>query len=167
MLIGILADTHGYFHPALPRYLADADLIVHAGDVGTLEVLDGLEALGPTRAVFGNVDGRHIRLRAPEHQRFDVDGVSFWVTHIGGHPGRWEAGVAGALRREPPDVFVCGHSHILRIERVASLGDMLYVNPGAAGRQGFHQVKTCVRLFLRNGTPDRAEVVHLDEPGTL
>ena len=162
MLVGIVSDTHGYFHPALPGALADADLILHAGDVGTPDILDRLEEIAPVRAVYGNVDGTPVRHRAPEHQRLNVDGIRFWMTHIGGRPGRWAKGIGPKLREERPDVFVCGHSHILRIERVASLGRMLYLNPGAAGRQGFHQRKTCVRLVVERGAMRQAEVVHLD-----
>lgn len=167
MILGLLSDTHGYFHPALPDYLADVDLILHAGDVGSTDVLDRLEALAPTRAVWGNIDGSDIRCRVPEHQRFTCDGLSFWITHIAGRPGRWQRGMGKALRQEPPNVFVCGHSHILCIERVRELGGMLFINPGAAGRQGFHQVKTCVRLHLEDGVPKQAEVIHLDEEGQI
>ena len=162
MTIGILSDTHGYFHPELADVLAGVDLILHAGDLGSEDVLDTLEAIGPTRAVWGNVDGWELRRRIPEHQRLTLEGVTFWMTHIGGRPGRWAPGVGSLLRQDPPAVFVCGHSHILRIERVAALGGMLYLNPGAAGRQGFHQVKTCVRLHLHDGAVRQAEVVHLD-----
>lgn len=161
MLLGILSDTHNYFHPDLPTYLAGVDLILHAGDIGTPEVLDRLEALAPTKAVWGNIDGAALRRRVPEHQRFVLDGLRFWMTHIGGRPGRWAKGIGPQLRQDPPDVFICGHSHILRIERVASLGGMLYLNPGAAGRQGLHQVKTCVRLTVEQGALKHAEVVHL------
>ena len=105
-----------------------------------------------------------MRGRFREHARFTAGGLRVWMTHIGGHPARWAAGVGPALRRDPPDLFVCGHSHILRIERVRALGGMLYVNPGAAGRQGFHQVKTCVRLTVENGKVTQADVVHLGEP---
>lgn len=164
MLIGILSDTHGFFHPAIPEFLGDVDLILHAGDVGHAGILDQLEKLAPVEAVYGNVDGRDVRLRAEEHKRLLIGGVRFWMTHIGGRPGRWERGVGPSLRQEPPDVFVCGHSHILRVERVKNLGGMLYLNPGAAGRQGFHQVKTCVRLRVADGALQQAEVVHLDEP---
>ncbi len=162
MLIGIVSDTHGFFHPRLPDALAGADLILHAGDVGPAEVLDGLEALAPVRGVYGNIDGPPVRGRLPLHQRFEAGGLRFWMTHIGGHPRRWATGVGPKLREERPDVFVCGHSHILRIERVPQLGRMLYVNPGAAGRQGFHQVKTVVRLHVEGGAARKAEVVHLD-----
>lgn len=163
MVLGIVSDTHGFFHPELETYLAGVDLILHAGDVGTPDVLDRLEAIAPTRAVWGNVDGNPVRRRAPEHQRFEAEGLRVWMTHIGGRPGRWAAGIGPELRREPPDLFICGHSHILRIERVKTLGGMLFVNPGAAGRQGFHQVKTCVRLTIEAGQARQAEVVHLDE----
>ena len=163
MRIGILSDTHGYFHPNLAKYLAEVDLILHAGDVGTDDVLDQLEALAPTKAVYGNIDGQSIRKRAPKHEKFMIAGVKFWMTHIAGHPKAWQRGMGDLLRMDPPDVFICGHSHILRVERVPRLGNMLYINPGAAGRQGFHKVKTCIRLSLVAGKLKDAEVVHLDE----
>ncbi len=162
MTLGILSDTHGYLHPKLPAYLGQVDLILHAGDVGSEDVLDRLEDLAPTRAVWGNIDGPALRRRLPEHQRFELDGLSVWMTHIAGRPGRWQQGMGPALRRAPPDVLICGHSHILQIERVPGLGGMLFLNPGAAGRQGLHQVKTCVRLVLEDGALKQAEVVHLD-----
>lgn len=162
MLLGVVSDTHGYYHPALDEALGGVDLILHAGDVGAPDVLDRLERLAPVRGVFGNVDGRPIRGRLPEHQRFEAGGLRFWMTHIGGRPGKWAAGIGPALEEDRPDVFVCGHSHILRIERVKALGGLLYVNPGAAGQQGFHEVKTCLRLRVEGGAARQAEVVHLD-----
>ncbi len=162
MRIGIVSDTHGYFHPSLPDYLHDVDLILHAGDVGTVDVLERLEALAPTKAVWGNIDGQEIRRRTAEHVRFRAEGVSFWMTHIAGHPKAWQRGMGQKLRADPPDVFVCGHSHILRVERVHPMNDMLYINPGAAGRQGLHRVKTCLRLHLEGGKAKEVEVVHLD-----
>jgi hypothetical protein len=163
MVLGLLSDTHGYFHPAIPLFFTGVDLILHAGDVGTPEVLDRLEALAPTRAVWGNIDGAAIRRRSVEHFRETIDGVRFWMTHIAGHPGAWQQSMGNRLRHEPPDVFVCGHSHILRVERVKSMGNLLYINPGAAGQQGFHRVKTCLRLTLAEGKATHAEVIHLDE----
>lgn len=159
----MLSDTHGFFHPALPEVLSGVDLILHAGDLGTEAVLDALEALAPVRAVWGNVDGQAVRRRVPEQQRFEVEGLRVWMTHIAGRPGRWQRGMGEALAADPPDVFICGHSHILRVERVKALGGMLFLNPGAAGRQGLHQVKTCVRLIARDGALREADVVHLDE----
>ncbi len=162
MLLGIISDTHGFFHPALPESFAGVDLILHAGDVGQVSVMEELEDIAPVRAVFGNVDGPPIRGRFPETDRFELEGVRFIMHHIGGHPSRWGLGVGAMLRAECPDVFVCGHSHILRIERVPALDRMLFLNPGAAGRQGLHQVKTCVRLVVEKGAAKQAEVVHLD-----
>jgi len=162
MTISILSDTHHYFHPDLPRYLAETDLILHAGDIGNLEVLDQLEAIGPeVRAVWGNIDGQAIRQRVPQHQNFTIDGCRFWMTHIGGHPGRWDPAIRPKLFEAPPQVFICGHSHILRIERVASLNNMLFINPGAAGKQGWHKEKTLLRLQVVSGKPTTAEVIHL------
>ena len=165
MRIGVVSDTHGYYHPELDDVFAGVDLILHAGDVGPAHVVERLETLAPVVGVYGNVDGPPVRGRFPEHVRIRVEGVRLWMTHIGGRPGRWATGIGPALRADPPDLFVCGHSHILRIERVPSLGRMLYLNPGAAGRQGFHQVKTCVRLTVEDGQMRDADVVHLEKEG--
>ncbi len=163
MTVGILSDTHGYFHPSIPAYFASVDLIIHAGDVGSQEILAALEALAPVRAVFGNVDGWELRKSLPEHDRFEFEGVSIWTTHIAGRPGRWQLGMEAKLKIDPPDVFVCGHSHILQIERVDEIDKMLFINPGASGRQGMHAIKTCVRIEIADGKVRKAEVIHLDE----
>ena len=163
--IGIVSDTHGFYHPELDVVFADVDLILHAGDVGPGGIAERLERLAPVTGVYGNVDGPPVRGRFKEHARILAGGMRLWMTHIGGHPGRWDPRVKQSLLDEPPDLFVCGHSHILRIERVKALGGMLYVNPGAAGMQGFHQVKTCVRITVDGGRATQAEVVHLDGPG--
>lgn len=160
--LGILSDTHGYFHPDLLDEMEGCDHILHAGDIGDLSIIDALESVAPVTSVYGNVDGWDIRHRSAEHQRLTVDGVNLWMTHIAGRPGAWQRQMGEKLAADTPDVFVCGHSHILRIERVEPLGDMLFLNPGAAGRQGFHQQKTCVRLVLDDGRAIRADVVHLD-----
>ncbi|MBL7978069.1 MAG: metallophosphoesterase family protein [Bacteroidetes Order II. Incertae sedis bacterium] len=162
MTIGILSDTHHFFHPDLAGFLAETDLILHAGDIGNTNVLDQLASIGPeVRAVWGNIDGQELRKRLPQHQRFSIEGCTFWMTHIGGHPGRWDSSVRATLLEAPPHVFICGHSHILRIERVARLQNMLYINPGAAGMQGWHKEKTLVRLQVWGGKPTSAEVIHL------
>jgi len=160
--LGIVSDTHGYFHPELIDALDGVDHILHAGDIGDLTIIDGLKAVAPVTAVYGNVDGWDIRHRTGEHQRVTFAGVNVWMTHIAGRPGAWQRGMGEKLRADPPDVFICGHSHILRIERVEGFRNMLYLNPGAAGRQGFHQRKTCVRLVLDDGSPVQADVIHLD-----
>ena len=160
--LGILSDTHGYFHPKLVDDLEGVDLILHAGDVGDLGILDGLSAVAPVRAVWGNIDGPGTRRHLAEHERFRADGLDVWMTHIAGRPGRWQQGMGERLADDPPDIFVCGHSHILRVERVDALGGMLYVNPGAAGKHGFHQRKTCLRLTIRDGRATEMDVIHLD-----
>ncbi len=166
MLLGIISDTHGYFHPNIPKYLADVDLILHAGDVGTPDVLEALQDIAPTTAVWGNVDGNSVRSRTRKHVRTEIDGLDIWMTHIAGPPGRWVPDIRNDLLTDPPDLLICGHSHILRIKRVKEPPGMLYINPGAAGREGFHQVKTCLRLETNGGSIRQAEVIHLDEPGT-
>ncbi len=163
MTLGLVSDTHGWLHPRLVEAMRGVDLILHAGDVGRAEILDALSTVAPVRAVYGNVDGPPVRTRWPEWDRFDAGGLDFMMTHIGGRPERWARGVKAVLARERPDVFVCGHSHILQLERVAEPAPMLFMNPGAAGREGFHQVKTCMRLHIDGGRAERAEVIHLDE----
>ncbi|MEM6335373.1 MAG: metallophosphoesterase family protein [Bacteroidota bacterium] len=161
MTLGILSDTHAYVHPGLHKELAGCDLLLHAGDIGNVAVLDELQQIAPVKAVWGNIDGFDVRRLVPETQDLELEGVRFWMTHIGGRPGRWAKSIGPALRARRPDVFICGHSHILRIERVPSLGRMLYLNPGACGRQGFHQVKTCVRVRVEAGRLFDAAVIEL------
>ncbi len=164
--IGLLSDTHGVLHPEIPGLLAGCDLILHAGDIGggTLghAILDALEAVAPTVAVSGNIDDPSMRRRVPAEVEGEIGGVRYVMTHIGGHPKRWAPGVGARLAAVRPGLFVTGHSHILRVERVASLGGMLYVNPGACGVQGFHLVRTLVRLSVDGGKATSADVVHLE-----
>jgi putative phosphoesterase len=162
MLLGIISDTHGYLHPSVHTDFAGVDLILHAGDVGSVDVIDELATIAPVRGVYGNVDGMDVRRLWPEHERFELDGLTFWMTHIAGRPGRYDPLVSARLEADPPDVFICGHSHILCIERDDKLGRMLFINPGAAGKQGLHHVKTCVRLRMTDGGLETAEVIHLD-----
>lgn len=164
MTIGIISDTHGYLHPAVAGYFADVSLILHAGDVGSVAVLNELEKLCPVTGVYGNIDGLDIRSRLPEHQRFELGGLRIWMTHIGGRPGRYDRSIRETVAKDTPDIFICGHSHILQIERDDKLGGMLFINPGAAGKQGLHRVKTCLRIEIADGKARNAEVIHLDEP---
>ena len=164
--LGLLSDTHGVLHPEIPGLLVGCDLILHAGDIGAgqggHDLLDALEAVAPTVAVSGNIDDATMRRRVPPEAGGEIGGLRYWMTHIGGNPARWGPGVGVRLTRERPGLFVTGHSHILRVERVAALGGMLYVNPGACGVQGFHRVRTLVRLSVEDGRATSADVVHLD-----
>jgi len=165
--IGLLSDTHGYLDPALFEHFKGCDEVWHAGDLGTVDVVEQLETFRPTRAVWGNVDGPELRLRCPEHQWFERAGLRIWMTHIGGAPPRYNPEVRPGLQRERPDLFVCGHSHILRVQRDAALGRTLYINPGAAGQHGFHRVRTCVRFGLDAGKVVDFEVIELGKRGAL
>src|SRR5699024_1000478 len=113
--IGLLSDTHGYLHPGIKGFFEEVDEIWHAGDIGDLKIIEELEELKPVRAVFGNVDGREIYDKYPEDQRFNCEEVKVWMTHIGGYPGRYSARVKPLIHANPPDLFICGHSHILKI----------------------------------------------------
>ncbi len=162
MTLGIVSDTHGWLHPGLAEAFDGVDGILHAGDIGGPEILDALGQIAPVTAVWGNIDGPPLRRSLPETAEIDAGGLRLRMTHIGGRPGRWERGILAALKADAPGVFICGHSHILRVARVPELGGMLFVNPGAAGRQGFHAEKTAVRLAIEGGEAVRADIIHLD-----
>ncbi|MDR0711566.1 MAG: metallophosphatase family protein [Prevotellaceae bacterium] len=155
MKIGILSDTHGLFDEPLRRFFAEVDEVWHAGDIGS--VADAIAAFKPFRAVYGNIDGEEVRRSYPLRQRFTCEGVEALMTHIGGYPGRYEAAIARELRSNPPRLFVCGHSHILKVMFDEKLS-CLHINPGAAGVYGFHTVRTAVRLEIANGSMSNLEV---------
>ena len=165
--IGLISDTHGYLDEAVFQHFAECDEIWHAGDVGNPEVIEKLETFKPLRAVSGNIDGQAVRLMAPENQRFELEGLSVWITHIGGYPPRYNPVVRPQLQRDPPAIFVCGHSHILRVMRDPALNNTLYINPGAAGKEGFHKMRTILRFTLDAGKIKDMEVVELGLRGAL
>lgn len=158
--IGLMSDTHGYLHPGVFDHFADVDEIWHAGDIGSVEVADALEAFKPFRAVYGNIDGRDITSRFPEDLRFDCEGVDVWITHIGGYPGRYAPRIKPLIAADPPQLFICGHSHILKVIPDTRL-HLLHINPGACGRQGWHKVKTLVRFEIENAKIERLQVIEL------
>ncbi len=158
--IGLLSDTHGWLDPRLKEHFAGCDEIWHAGDIGDLAVTDELARWKPLRAVWGNIDDAKARAAFPEHQRFTLGGVKVWMTHIGGRPPRYNREVIKALRNDPTGLFICGHSHILLVQFDPKLG-CLYMNPGAAGRHGWHKVRTALRFTLDGGMPKDLEVIAL------
>lgn len=160
--IGLLSDTHGYWDERYARYFEPCDEIWHAGDIGSLEVADRLAALRPLRAVYGNIDGRELRLRFPQTLRFEVEGAEVLMKHIGGYPGNYDPSVRGSLFTRPPQLFVSGHSHILKVKYDRTLS-MLHINPGAAGKQGFHRMRTLVRFAIEAGRFSDLEVIELGE----
>lgn len=165
--IGLLSDTHGYWDERILQYFSECDEVWHAGDWGSYEIKEKLEAFKPLRGVWGNIDGYEIRKYFPQHNRFTLEGVRVWITHIGGYPGKYEASLRALIRQDPPDLFITGHSHILKIMYDKRL-KILHINPGAAGKQGFHQVRTMVRFILNAGKIEDVEVIELyDTPETL
>ncbi len=158
--IGLLSDTHSYLHPKIFNHFKDCDEIWHAGDIGSLEVIDALSAFKPLRAVYGNIDNHKIRTVCPLHQRFFCEGVDVWITHIGGYPNRYTQEVRGELKVNSPKLFICGHSHILRVMYDKKF-DLLHMNPGAAGKYGIHKVITMLRFTLDKGEIKNLEVIEL------
>lgn len=158
--IGLLSDTHSYLDPTIFEHFAEVDEVWHAGDIGEAEVADRLEAFKPFRCVFGNIDATDLRRRFPEDLRFTLEGLDVWITHIGGYPGRYDKRVREKIRENPPGLFICGHSHILKIMPDKKLG-LLHINPGACGNHGFHKVKTIVRFTIEEGKIKDLEIVEL------
>jgi len=164
--IGLLSDTHGYLDAFVFDFFAPCQEIWHAGDIGDAAILDRLEAFRPLRAVYGNIDGEEIRRRCPEDLRFTLEGVDVWMTHIGGYPGRYNPRVRAVMKENPPGLFICGHSHILKVMPDKRYG-LLHINPGACGNHGFHRMRTALRFSLDNGQVKDLEVVELGERGKL
>lgn len=159
--IALLSDTHNYLDPKLFKYIEPCDQVWHAGDIGTIAICNELEKSNkPLTAVYGNIDGQDIRKIYPKHQRFKCEDVDVWITHIGGYPGRYSLDVKTELKRNPPKLFICGHSHILKVMHDKELG-LLHINPGAAGNHGFHKVKTMVRFTIDKDNIKELEVIEL------
>ena len=155
--IGALSDTHGHIDQKTLKFLSETDEIWHAGDVGNPSIIDRLEQITAVRAVYGNIDGQQIRGRWPLIQLFECEGLQIIITHIGGKPGRYDRSILGHIKNHKPDVFLCGHSHILKIQHDPQ-HKMLFINPGSAGKTGFHQVRTAVRFQLDDGNISHMEV---------
>ena len=156
--IGLISDTHGVLLPFVERAFAGVDEIWHAGDIGNLEILDALKAMKPLRAVYGNIDGWPLRSECPGHTFFTLEDVKVLMLHIGGYPGKYSPEARKLIRMYQPTLMVSGHSHILKV-MFDSRNTLLYMNPGAAGTYGFHQVKTVLRFTLDNGKIENLEVV--------
>ncbi len=164
--IGLISDTHSHLEEKVFEHFADCDEIWHAGDIGTLELADRLAAFKPFKAVYGNIDGSPIRQEYPLDLRFDCEGMDVWMTHIGGYPGRYSQRVRELMKVDPPDLFICGHSHILKV-MPDKKHQLLHINPGAAGVHGFHQVKTIIRFVIDRGQVKDLEVVEMGRRGAL
>ncbi len=160
MKVLLLSDTHGHIDDTMLKYAGEADEIWHAGDIGSLDVTDALEAIKPVRAVYGNIDDHKIRSEFQLHQRFKCEDVTVWMTHIGGYPGRYARGIKDKLIENTPKLFISGHSHILKVMWDKDLG-LLHMNPGASGRKGLHTMRTMLRFKINGAEIEDLEVIEL------
>lgn len=158
MKILLLSDTHSRIDDWIMGHVEWANEVWHAGDIGDLKVTDKIILQKPLRAVWGNIDNVEARRQFPEHNRFNCNGLDVWITHIGGYPSRYNTRVKEAIRQNPPDLFICGHSHILKVMRDKNL-NLMHFNPGAAGIHGFHKKRTMLRFEIKNEKLVNLEVV--------
>lgn len=161
MKILLLSDTHSHIDDFILKHVSWADEVWHAGDIGDLKVTDTIAAMKPLRAVFGNIDDDKARLQFPLHNRFDCEGMDVWITHIGGYPGRYNPKIRKELYAKPPQIFICGHSHILKVVNDKKI-NCLHMNPGAVGIHGFHNKRTMLRFEIVSGKISNLEVVEKD-----
>ncbi len=160
----LLSDTHSHVDDVILKYVAQADEVWHAGDIGNLAVTDAIKELKPLRAVYGNIDDAKARLEFPLHQRFLCEDVDVWITHIGGYPGKYSAAIKSVLSTNPPKLFICGHSHILKVMFDKQF-QVLHLNPGAAGKSGFHQMRTMLRFVIDGAAIKDMEIIELGKRG--
>ena len=158
--IGLLSDTHGFLPERVFELFKDVDEIWHAGDIGDLTVTDTIKKLKPLRAVYGNIDDEKARLEFPLNNRFFCEGVDVWITHIGGYPDKYNQAIRAEITKNPPKLFICGHSHILKVQFDKKL-NLLHMNPGACGKYGFHQVRTMLRFEIDGDKIQNLEIVEL------
>lgn len=150
MFIGVISDTHKYFDENVKNFLKDVDLVLHAGDFGNIETANKIADFKPLKGVYGNCDGTDIREYHPYIQVLDIEGIKILMMHIGGYPGRYDYRAMQLINAHRPDIFICGHSHILKVIYDNKF-NCLTINPGAAGIEGFHVVRTAIRFHIDEG----------------
>ncbi len=158
--IGLLSDTHSFLPTEVFEHYKLVDEIWHAGDIGSMEVLESLQKFKPTKAIFGNIDDKIIQEATTEDLVFEVEKVKIFMTHIGGYPPKYNKRTIPLLQEHKPDIFICGHSHICKVVRDAKR-NLLHLNPGACGNQGWHKVKTIMRLQIDGNKISNLEVIEL------
>jgi uncharacterized protein len=156
----LLSDTHSHIDDTILKYVRLADEVWHAGDIGELKVTDEIQKLKPLRAVYGNIDDDKARMEFPLNSRFFCEKVDVWITHIGGYPGKYNQTIREEIHLNPPKLFICGHSHILKVQFDKKL-NLLHMNPGAAGIHGFHQVRTMLRFEIDGDKIQNLEVIEI------
>lgn len=160
----LLSDTHSHMDEAILKYVHQADEVWHAGDIGAVSVTDTLKSIKPVRAVYGNIDNHDIQMEFPLDHRFTCEGVDVWMTHIGGYPNKYNLRIKEEIIVNPPKLFICGHSHILKVMWDKKLG-LLHMNPGACGIHGFHQVRTMIRFVIDGADIKNLEIIELGKRG--
>ncbi len=164
--IGLLSDTHSFIDDNILSYFEECDEIWHAGDVGDFRVIEKLESFKPLRCVYGNIDDAKMRRTFPLDLRFEIEGLDVFITHIGGYPERYNKRVGDIFRKDAPDLFICGHSHILKV-MFDKKYNFLHINPGACGHHGFHKFRTMARFNVENGKIKDLQVIELGMRGSL
>ncbi|MEC9108289.1 MAG: metallophosphoesterase family protein [Bacteroidota bacterium] len=154
----LISDTHGYIDEKIIKYANQVDEIWHAGDIGDISVTDTLKTIKPLKAVYGNIDDQKIRSEFPLHNRFLCEKVDVWITHIGGYPKKYNPKIIDELRSNPPDLFICGHSHILKVINDKEL-NLLHINPGAIGKHGLHNVRTMIQFEISGDKIENLSIV--------
>lgn len=156
----LISDSHSYIDKQILKFVNLADEVWHAGDIGNLIVTDTIEKFKPLRAVYGNIDDKDARAEFPLDNKFTLEDVSVWITHIGGYPGKYNQRIRKELKENPPKIFISGHSHILKVQFDKKL-NLLHLNPGACGKHGFHTTRTMLRFELSKGEIKNLEVIEL------
>ena len=158
--ISLLSDTHSVLDERFIPHLKDSDEIWHAGDIGSLDIYDKLNEISKVKAVYGNIDNHQIRITLASELFFKCEGVNIYMTHIGGYPGKYSKAVKEKIKRTKPDIFICGHSHILKVMN-DKINNLLFINPGAAGNHGIHQVKTIVQFTIDEKNISDLKIIEL------
>lgn len=161
----LLSDTHSYIDERILHYVEQVDEVWHAGDIGNLSVTDQIKKVKPLRAVYGNIDDTKARAEFPLNNRFICEGMDVWITHIGGYPNKYSPQIRKEIYNNPPKIFICGHSHILKVQFDPKI-NCLHLNPGAAGIHGFHQVRTMLRFEINNAKIENLEIIELGNRST-
>lgn len=156
----LLSDTHSFIDEQILKFVKQADEVWHAGDIGNLQVTDCIKELKPLRAVFGNIDNKDARAEFPLDQRFEIENFNIWMTHIGGYPNKYNLRIREEITKNSPNIFISGHSHILKVQYDKKL-DLLHLNPGAAGKHGFHKIRTMLRFELHRKEIKNLEIIEL------
>jgi putative phosphoesterase len=162
----LLSDTHSHIDERILHYVSEVDEVWHAGDIGDIMVTDKIKRKKSLIAVYGNIDDHEIRKEFPLNQRFMCEEVDVWITHIGGYPGKYSPAIKDEITNNPPKLFICGHSHILKVMNDKKL-DLLHMNPGAAGKSGFHKQRTMLRFKIEGKKIFDLEVIELAEKGNV